>query len=276
MEKLYNVVVNKGVDLDKLDKELAAPSGTSAVPDRPVKIGNPLVGNTRTTQWFLTEEEAEALKKDERILDVSVVDRSHFGLFGSGSVPCKMYRGFYKSDFMDVDWQNNDFVRQVNWGLGRHQKFEDDDLQIIDGPEYSNYVEGDTTLGNQFAGAAKVGSYGTTYTYTHDGEGVDIVIMDTGIDASHPEWKGADGVTRFQAIDWVAESGLSLVNDDGSAVTQHPYHYTDDDGHGTSCASLAAGYLNGFAKGAHIYALKLKVYRLFVSTSLFFVKSLAQ
>lgn len=258
MEKLYNVVVNKGEDLDKLDKQLASPTGTDTVPNRSVELGNPLVGNTRTTQWLLTEEEASTLQNDKRVLDVSVVDYTFLGKYGSGSIPCKMYRGFWKDGYLNHGWLANDSSRMVNWGLGRHTDFNDDHLSIIDGTQHATYIEGDETIGNQLLGLSKVGTYGTTYNYDYDGEGVDIVIMDSGIDANHPEWKGADGVSRLKQIDWVAESGLSLVNDDGTAVTQSPYHYTDPDGHGTSCASLAAGYLNGFAKGADIYALKLK------------------
>lgn len=265
MEKLYNVVVNKGEDLDKLDKELAAPSGKKAIPNRPVKVGNPLVGNTRTTQWLLTEEEAEELKNDKRVLDVSVVDNTFLTKFGSGSVQGKMYRGEdlnykWRANYLD----NTNDVPLVNWGLGRHKEFIEPLTTIVNGGSFNDYIPNYASTSaidqgiNQSYGLDRLASYGETYTYDYDGEGVDIVIMDTGIDGDHPEWEGADGSSRLQKIDWVAETGLQIVNDDGSYVTQSVDFYTDPDGHGTSCASLAAGYLNGFAKGAHIYALKIK------------------
>jgi len=55
--------------------------------------------------------------------------------------------------------------------------------------------------------------------------------------------------TRIQEIDWYTESGLS--------GTQSINHYRDLDGHGSHCASIAAGRIYGWAKGAHIYSQKL-------------------
>jgi len=55
--------------------------------------------------------------------------------------------------------------------------------------------------------------------------------------------------TRMQQIDWYTESGLP--------GTQSINHYRDLDGHGSHCASIAAGRIYGWAKGAHIYSQKL-------------------
>lgn len=55
--------------------------------------------------------------------------------------------------------------------------------------------------------------------------------------------------TRMQQIDWYTESGVT--------GTQNANHYRDLDGHGSHCASIAAGKLYGWAKGAHIYSQKL-------------------
>ena len=90
---------------------------------------------------------------------------------------------------------------------------------------------------------------GGTYDYALDGTGVDVVIQDTGIEVNHPEWQDASGSTRLQQIDWYNESGVS-----GTMPTNH---YTDNNGHGTHCASTVAGKKFGWAKNANIYAQNL-------------------
>lgn len=90
----------------------------------------------------------------------------------------------------------------------------------------------------------------STENYSLDGTGVDIVIMDTGIEPNHPEWQDANGVSRLQKVDWFAVSGIS--------GTQSENFYADLSGHGTHCAGIAAGKTFGWAKNAHIYALVMK------------------
>lgn len=84
------------------------------------------------------------------------------------------------------------------------------------------------------------------YTYSHAGEGIDVVIMDTGIRVTHNEFKDAYGVSRVQQIEWKA-----------GQFTSKPAHYTDSNSHGTHVAGIAAGLTQGWAKKAHIYAIKI-------------------
>lgn len=137
-----------------------------------------------------------------------------------------------------------------------------DDIQIgLNRTQQGNFYRG-SGLNNNYVNwglrrnIAETNVYGNAtqaagdYEYALDGTGVDVVIQDSGIDPDHPDWNDYNGVSRFQQIDWYAASGL--------VGTQSPNHYRDLDGHGSHCASIAAGLLYGTAKGAHIYSQKLQ------------------
>ena len=90
---------------------------------------------------------------------------------------------------------------------------------------------------------------GVNYNYVLDGTGVDVVIIDTGIQPDHPEFQDANGVSRVKQINWYEASGQSGIQDSN--------HYADADGHGTHVAGTVAGKTYGWAKNANIYSIKL-------------------
>ena len=89
-----------------------------------------------------------------------------------------------------------------------------------------------------------------TYDYVLDGTGVDIVVLDTGIQPTHPEFQDANGVSRVKQIDWYTESGVS--------GTQQSGHYSDGGSHGTHVTGIVAGKTYGWAKNANIYSVKME------------------
>lgn len=214
----YCVVIKKGEDLTALEQELTAPSGNNIIPNRSVTISDPKPGSKRITRFILTDDEAQALQQDLRIEAVEIPAEQNPDVFieldavtpytQSGNF--QMYPNPLTFDFK-------------NWGP-YHASFED----------------------NPYNGADP----GTIRSYTshRDGTGVDVVIMDSGIDPDHPEWEDYDGNSRLRQIDWYEASGLS-----GNMPFQH---YTDYDGHGTHVASTIAGKEFGFLKNADIYAIK--------------------
>jgi len=78
---------------------------------------------------------------------------------------------------------------------------------------------------------------------------VDGVIVDSGIEPTHPEWLDNNGASRLQQINWYTESGVAGTFDNN--------HYRDRDGHGTHVAGTVAGRTFGWAKNANIYSIKM-------------------
>lgn len=171
MEREYVVVVKKGINLEEVDAEIAAATGSGSIPNRSVNIANPRLGSKRMTHWMLTDAEATELMNDSRILSVEIpVDQRDdvtMVKFGSQS-----------ADFT----KTTNITGYTNWGLRRCIA------------ETNIYGTGTTVTGD--------------YQYALDGTGVDIVIQDSGLQVGHPEWLDADGITRLQDIDWYTASGL--------------------------------------------------------------------
>jgi len=74
------------------------------------------------------------------------------------------------------------------------------------------------------------------------GDGIGIAILDTGIDGTHPELPWDTKITA-----WGDYTGTQTGDDIGS----------DDNGHGTACAGIAAGLGGGMAPEAHLWTLKV-------------------
>ena len=71
-EKEYTVIVKDKADLADIETELTASTGSGPIPSRKVDIVNPRPGSTRQTHFALTEDEANALSVDSRILSVEI------------------------------------------------------------------------------------------------------------------------------------------------------------------------------------------------------------
>ncbi|CAE6458303.1 unnamed protein product [Rhizoctonia solani] len=82
-------------------------------------------------------------------------------------------------------------------------------------------------------------SFGMFNKYVHDrdgGEGVDVYVLDTGINVNHEEFEDR------------AYWGHTVPAGDND---------TDENGQGTHCAGIIAGRKYGVAKKAHVYAVKV-------------------
>jgi len=212
-EKEYIVTLKAGVNYEAFNTEMIASTGAGDIPGRSVAIVNPRPGSTRNTHYALTDEEAIAVANDERVVAVEIPPEQRDDI--SIGLNATQDANFTKT--------TADTGTFVNWGLRRC---------IAPNDPYTD----STPVNNN-------------YDYTLDGNGVDVVIQDSGLQVDHPEFLDSDGVTRVQQIDWYDESGIS--------GTQSANHYRDFDGHGTHCAGIAAGLTYGWAKKARIYSVKV-------------------
>jgi subtilisin family serine protease len=216
VEREYIVTLHAGVDYEEFNAEMIATTGAGDIPTRSVDVANARPGSKRNTHYSLTDDEAATLRNDSRVMAVEIPpdqrDDISIGLFAS-----------QPGDIMDRTGSTTDPLR-VNWGLLRC----DHDTNPY------------TTLEPPV---------GLNHEFSLDGTGVDVVIQDSGIEYSHPEFTDAQGNSRVQLIDWYQASGVTGV--------QNANHYRDYDGHGTHCAGITAGKNYGWAKNARIYSVKV-------------------
>ena len=214
-EKEYIVSLNKGVDYAAFNAEMIAATGAGAIPSRDVTVANARPASQRNTHYSLTDAEAEELKTDSRVYAVTLLPELDPDI-GIG------FDTTQTGDFTKTTLDRGDFL---NWGMRR-----------------MNEILNPYTGVNAAAGG---------YNYTLDGTGVDVVIMDSGLQINHPEFQDADGVSRVVELDWTTASGIVGM------PAQNANYYRDYDGHGTHVAGTATGKTYGWAKNAKIYSLKL-------------------
>ena len=212
----YFVVVDDPDHKDQVHTELQSTFGSTTVPTRPVSCDDNMPGSLHNGLFWLTPEEAETLNSDPRVRDVHRIpedDDISLGLHGSRA-------GVFDRSFASVT------TSMRNWALSRS-----------------------TNTVDNFYGAT---STSTPYTYNLDGTGVDIIIMDSGVEANHPEFAvNADGTggSRVVNYDWTQHGIITSVPTGG--------FMGDSEGHGTNVASIAAGNTCGWASNAAIYSMRI-------------------
>lgn len=167
---------------------------------------------------LMSDEQATTLRQHPMVESVELAfeERDDIRI-----APCRIIQS--RNNFT----QDNDVASDsVNWGLPRHSS------------QYNIYGTGSTPS--------------IPYNYDRDGSGVDIVVIDSGIEKQHPEFKNDRGQSRVVEINW----GQYLTPSQTAA--QSAFNYTDNDGHGTAVASVAAGRTYGWAKNANIYSIVLQ------------------
>lgn len=169
----YIVSTIRGVDISELDSEMVSVFGSNTIPKRSCEICNHRPLNSRQTHYHLTDEEAESLRKDPRVLSVEIPPDQRDDLeIGQ--------RATQTSVFNKTTSDSGSFV---NWGLKRCIS------------ETNGFGTGSTI--------------DELFSYSADGSGVDVIIHDSGIQVDHPEFQDRFGNSRVQQIDWYSASGIS-------------------------------------------------------------------
>ena len=177
--KQYNVILKKDVDYDSFwnDIESDTDGGKLYIPNRAVEFTNERPASLRQCWYLLTDEEAELLRQDDRVLGVEIPPEYRDDIV-------MLPRVTQTGDFTKTTSDSGAFL---NWGLIRSSN------------PTNVYGTGTTTALN--------------YEYTLDGTGVDVVIQDSGLQVDHPEFQDGSGNTRVQQIDWSDYSGGGFVQD---------------------------------------------------------------
>lgn len=219
--KEYVVTLRNRQDIDSFYEDMESTEGTLYIPNRKVDIAN-IREISRNTHYYLTDEEANLLRNDPRILAVEKLPEE------LNLVPINFWAqtdNFEKSNTIDAN--------DKNWGL----------YSVTSGTPLSNWgTNGSFTQTTQ-----------TIYT-TSSGKNVDVVIVDAHINGNHPEFAvNSDGTggSRFVSYDWFQHSS-SL-----GYVTTLPYSYSAvSSNHGTHVAGTVAGNTQGWARDANIYNIE--------------------
>jgi len=222
--KEYIVSLKEGVDYTQFWHDIeSGTSGSQFLPHRQVSIVDPRLVMERICNYALTDAEAELLKQDPRVAGVDLpLDQQPEIIVGFSAIQNGNFtkpRTYLNRVTPTVDSTGD----LVNWGLIRHSNVT------------NVYGTNKTT--------------GQTYNYNLDGAGVDIVVADTGIESTHPEFNFVGNTTsRVVQYNW---SG-NLTTSTGST------DFLDTYGHGTHVAGIAAGKTYGWAKNAMIYPMKVR------------------
>ena len=225
MEKIFSVTLKNRDDLEDFYAEMSS-KGFRLHMKRPI---------SRNTNYYMTQEQADELKKDSRVIDVERID----DLFVKedaiyNKTPYTKNGNFYKSgSYSATDFQ---------WG------------HILAGSA--------SQIGKGSFGVGGTGSKTTSVDVFNNGKHVDVVIVDRRMAYDSHEWKSpSSGNSRFVQYQWFNElnSFVSSIDDDGVTLPTGNITYNqnsaEDQSHGQHVGGTVAGQYYGWAREANIYSL---------------------
>lgn len=226
MVREYIVTLHKHEDLESFYNDMETPGGSLYIPQRAVDIAHrrPI---SRSTHYFLTDEEAEQLTNDPRVLCVELNFRDQ----GISIVPMWEQTGNWNKSTVTSRTNNN-------WALKR----------CTNGEQVPNWGNNGIT------------NITDTVRTTSSGKNVDVVIVDGPLNPNHPEFaKNPDGTggSRVIEYDWFRNHNAEV--DPFSSRPNYTYgiytnpSYAARTNHGMHVAGTVAGNTQGWARDANIY-----------------------
>ena len=223
-QKEYIVTVKSKDDLESFYNDIETPGGNLYIPNRAVQCckKRPI---SRNTHYMLTDEEAEMVRRDPRVLAVGRIPEE-IGIF-----PHPMFIQ------TETTWDKSPFNNSLhkNWGL----------LRCVEGEQRAGWGSNGFT------------SQTGTIQVNAEGRHVDVVVVDGMINPNHPEYavnSDGSGGSRVIQYNWFQHA----LGQSSSVYVYEPYDdgntsLTADNNHGAHVAGTVAGNTQGWARAANIY-----------------------
>ena len=233
-DKVYVVTLYKKEDLEEFYAEMQA-NNFRLANKRPI---------SRNTHYWMSEDQAVALRQDPRVWDVQLVDSLKIKPFSYTNPESYVVTGNFWKD--DTVGQATVSVNDFQWG--------------------HLHSAGNTTQRRK--GTWGSGSTNETVsdsvTIFNDGKHVDVVICDNGVSYDCEEWYSpSSNATRFVQYQWFTElnSIVGSIDDDFQTLPTGSITYYQNSNnpeyHGTHVAGTLAGQHYGWAREANIYGFQI-------------------
>ena len=228
-EKVYVVTLRKREDLEQFYTDMSD-GGYRLKMKRPI---------SRNTHYYLTDEQAETIRQDSRVLAVELTPDQ----LGIKPGPMSFYNTAEYNIQGTFDKSGTNSGTAANYRQWAH---------LHSAGTTSQRAKGTWTTG-QVTDNNGVNIY-------NDGKHVDVVICDDFVGRDCEEfYSPTTGQNRFVQFEWFNDlnSFVSSIDDDGVNLPTGQYPYVDNGGntdyHGTHCAGTVAGQWYGWAREANIY-----------------------
>ena len=231
-EKVYVVTLKKYEDLDGFYSDMSS-DGYKLHMKRPI---------SRNTQYYMTAEQAEEIKKDSRVLDVEL------NMVDAGLKPIAYNVNNVSRNMTGVFRKGSTFAAtDYDWGK-LHCAGTDSD-------------RGKNTFGENGTVEFKT----ATASIFNNGQHVDVVICDNQSSFDCKEWDSpTTNQTRYVQYDWYTQLNgvVGSIDDDGASIPSAPYsnyfdNATNKSYHGTHVTGTVAGKTYGWANEANIYNMQV-------------------
>jgi plastocyanin len=228
-EKVYVVTLRRREDLEQFYTDMSD-GGYRLNMKRPI---------SRNTHYWMTDEQAETIRQDSRVLAVELRPEE----LGMKPGPRSFYNTTEYNIQGEFDKSGTNTAAAVNWRQWGHLHAAGTTAQRAKGTWTTGQVTDNTGV-----------------NIYNDGKHVDVVICDDRVGRDCEEFHSpTTGLTRFVQYEWYNELNtyVSSIDDDSQSLPTGNYPYIDNAGnpdyHGTHVAGTAAGQFYGWAREANIY-----------------------